>query len=305
MAVHVTQADVADRAAACRLLASARPGPLQEEAALRYQSLLSSGEFDPAGLFVARDRYGGLHGAMLVQPLAGALGLAWPPRGLSRPDQHRIEDELVSVALGWLRGRGVKVCQAFGAEADRGNFTALERNGFRRITSVTYRRRAIDRNNDRFDSTRSPLTFEAFNPDHREQIASVVLATYDGSLDCPELTGSRSNEELLAGFSGVLSPCPRWWFVARHDTEAVGVILLEVGTEPGALDLSYLGLIPGVRGRGWSHSMARYAIGFAAAEENSTLTLSVDVRNEPALRLYARHGFREYDRRDVYLLSWS
>lgn len=305
MAVHITPAGVSDLAAACRLLASARPGPLQEAAALRFQALLTSGEFDPAGLFVARDRQSDLRGAILVQSLAGALGLAWPPRAVAGIDGCRIEDELVSVALGWLRGRGVKVCQVFGAETERAEFAALERHGFRRVTSVTYLRRVIDRNNDLFDPVGSPLTFEPFDPDHRERIAPVVLATYEGSCDCPELTGSRNDEDLLAGFSGMLSTLPRWWFVARHATEAVGVVLFEAGTEPATLELNYLGLVPGVRGRGWSHSMARYAIGFAAAEGQSALTLSVDGRNEPALRLYARHGFREYDRRDVYLVSWS
>ena len=34
------------------------------------------------------------------------------------------------------------------------------------------------------------------------------------------------------------------------------------------------------------------------------VTLSVDARNDPALRLYHRHGFRMLDRKDVYLALW-
>jgi mycothiol synthase len=35
------------------------------------------------------------------------------------------------------------------------------------------------------------------------------------------------------------------------------------------------------------------------------LTVSVDARNEPAMKLYARHGFTEYDRREVWLACFG
>ena len=304
MGIQITPATRNDLVAACQILAAARPGPLQESGAARYHDLFLSGEFDLAGLFVARDRPGQICGAMLVQVLPGALGLAWPPRAFSSTDRRYLEDELTAVACGWLRSQGVKVCQVFGIGADREDFAALERHGFRYITEVTHLRREINTTQDRFNPVGTPLEFEPFDPNARERIASILLGTYEGSQDCPELTGARTAEELLSGFSGLITPLPRWWFLARHGGEPVGVILFEVGTEPAVLELNYVGLIPDVRGRGWSSWMVRFALGFAAAEGSSAVTLSVDTRNEPARRLYARHGFREYDRRKVYLASW-
>src|SRR3954447_13036879 len=107
--VTVSPPTPAELTAACTALFAHRRG------AERCRDLVCTGELDPAGLFVAKDDHGVIRGAVLVQTLPGAMGLAWPPRAEPGPDQRTIEDELVSVACGWLRGRGVKVCQAFAA----------------------------------------------------------------------------------------------------------------------------------------------------------------------------------------------
>src|SRR5688500_3095543 len=67
-----------------------------------------------SGVFVARDANGRLHAAALVQALPGALGVAWPPRG----DSRAAVDAATAAACEWLRGRGVKVCQAFAAASE-------------------------------------------------------------------------------------------------------------------------------------------------------------------------------------------
>src|SRR5437868_2938864 len=67
-----------------------------------------------SGLFVARDSTGRLRAAALVQALPGALGVAWPPRG----DSPGALDAVTAAACEWLRGRGVKVCQAFAAASE-------------------------------------------------------------------------------------------------------------------------------------------------------------------------------------------
>jgi ribosomal protein S18 acetylase RimI-like enzyme len=288
------------------MLASARPGSVQESAGARYLDLFASGEFDRAGLFVAFDEGGAMCGAMLAQSLPGALGLAWPPRAERGPDQRAVEDELVAAACGWVRTRGVKVCQVFGAEDERADLEPLERGGFSRITQVTHLRKDIEPGEGRsFDPASCPLAFDRYDAGRRETIAATLLATYEGSLDCPELNGSRTADELLAGFTGPLPMQAEWWFLAHDGGEPVGVVLLDAGIEPGVLELSYLGLVPPARGRGWGEWMLKFSVDVAIEEGCRAVTTSVDVRNEPARRLYARHGFRECDRRDVYLIAWD
>jgi ribosomal protein S18 acetylase RimI-like enzyme len=50
--------------------------------------------------------------------------------------------------------------------------------------------------------------------------------------------------------------------------------------------------------------MVRLALVIAAQEGAKVLGLSVDARNEPAIRLYSRSGFIETGRREVYLRHW-
>ena len=96
-------------------------------------------------------------------------------------------------------------------------------------------------------------------------------------------------------------PAGPFWSLARDGGAAVGVVMLARGEAPAAADVSYLGLVPAVRGRGLGKGLVRFALARAAALGFRTLTLSVDVRNDPAVRLYRGHGFRVYDWRDVYL----
>jgi ribosomal protein S18 acetylase RimI-like enzyme len=286
--------------AACGALFAHLTGSDRDHRAARCRELLTSGELDPSGMFVARDEHGAVRGAMLVQPLPGALGLAWPPR--AEAGCEPTADALVSAACGWLRSRGVKVCQVFAAEGD--DLAALDRHEFRHVTQVVHMRRGVDANRERDDGPPSPLIRPAADSP-ADLFTDTLMKTYDGSLDCPELTGPRTAAEVLDGHrpaDGV--PADRFWYLAWSAAEPVGVVLFDVGTEPGALELSYLGVVPSARGRGLGGELVRFAVAHAAAAGCPALTLSVDARNGPAARLYRRHGFREYDRREVLLAAW-
>ena len=69
-------------------------------------------------------------------------------------------------------------------------------------------------------------------------------------------------------------------------------------------ELTYIGVVPGARGRGFGADLLNYAMAAAGLEGVAVLNVSVDARNTPAMRLYARHKFAEYDRRGVWLAAW-
>jgi len=284
-----------DLAAACRVLANTRPALARADAARRFLDLLRSGEFDPDGLFVTRGAGGTVRGAVLAQTLHGALGLLFPPRTV--PSRAADADPLLAAALGWLRTRGVKVCQSFAPSGDLADEPTLTRAGFRHVTAVVHLRRSLA---DEPEPS-GPLAFEPVDDANRTAFTAALLASHDGSLDCPELTGARTDAELLDGFRAPPPARPEWRTLVRHAGEPVGVVMLEPGSEVGAVELSYLGLVPAARGRGWGEPLLRSALRAAVADDARALTLSVDARNGPARRLYERHGFREADRREVFL----
>jgi ribosomal protein S18 acetylase RimI-like enzyme len=135
------------------------------------------------------------------------------------------------------------------------------------------------------------------------ELRRLLLATHEGTRDCPELDDSRTPDEVFAGFCpGGSVGCSRWHTIDDY-SDPVGVLLLDEGIEPLTLDLSYLGIVPAARRRGFGWTAVGFALRIAAESDYRALTLSVDARNEPALRLYRRHGFIETERRGVWLLQ--
>lgn len=56
------------------------------------------------------------------------------------------------------------------------------------------------------------------------------------------------------------------------------------------VELVYLGVAPAYRGQKLGDAMMRRAFATAASIGSRRLSLAVDSKNEPALRLYRRHG---------------
>jgi ribosomal protein S18 acetylase RimI-like enzyme len=264
----------------------------------RRLDALASDDPDPTGLFVARDGAGRACGAMLVQAMRGGLGVAWPPRG----ENADVENALVIAASNWLRERGAKVCQAFATVDEHPKTIPLERNGFRRITQLVFMRGETTSSTPRCTPSTCPLAFVADALPFTEAFRTTLLATHEGTLDCPELNLGRTNDELLVGFTDVTPGTE--WYLAIHDNAPIGVVVLAPGAEPKTGELSYLGVVPAVRGRGFGAELVKFATAQALISQASALTLSVDGRNEPALRLYRQHGFVETDRREVFLARW-
>ena len=60
-----------------------------------------------------------------------------------------------------------------------------------------------------------------------------------------------------------------------------------------AIELIYLGLTPASRGRGLGNLLMHQTIHAATQSSARQLTLAVDSRNAPALKLYHKHGLRQ------------
>lgn len=280
--------------AVCRRLVSVRPPTERDRAVQRHLELFDSGELDPAGLFAVRTPHGTIRGAMLVQEMPGAMGLAWPPAVERGRDREAIEDSLAAATCEWLRSRGVKICQAFARVEERELFASLERNGFPLLTKLVEMRYALADD----QVAQCSCTIESVNESNRTAFAAALLASFEGSLDCPEAAGDRTRAEQLAGYTesgrgGELR------FLTRVEGEPAGVLLLE-GNE-----LTYLGIVPRFRRRGLGSELVRFALHSAQNAGRDSLVLSVDERNRPARQLYETLGFQASGVRLVFLANWS
>ncbi len=144
--------------------------------------------------------------------------------------------------------------------------------------------------------------------------------SYIDTLDCPELCGLRTIEDVLVSHKGVGQLDPRLWWLVLHEGQAAGCVMFTPVRETDSVELVYLGLGPELRGLGlgklllreaieavevWWHSAQRRANAGAGASAGASdvvaasrvgnlsggITLAVDVRNVPALKLYRAAGF--------------
>jgi mycothiol synthase len=272
-----------------------------EERAERCRDVFAVGDYDPEGLFVAKNAAGDISGVALVQVLPGALGLAWPPRG----ESCEIEDNLTQVACDWLRESGVKVCQAFGTSLERSGMAPLERNGFKCVTQLVYLRRDVDLDSGWDIEPQLHVNCSPGTGSLTQEQQDALLASQEDTLDCPELNGLRTPEEVLSSYFPGNQSNNCWWLTNGVEDKPVGVLLFDKGPEPSVLELSYLGLIPSARGRGLGGTALAHANRIAGESGYCFVSVTVDARNEPALRLYQRYGFVETERRDVYLAVWG
>lgn len=276
-------------------------GPVgdQDLRAENCRAAFAAGDYDPAGLFVARDELGGLSGVALMQVMPGALGVAWPSRGIDA----ETEDCVTQAAITWLRERGVKVCQAFASSTTE--MAALERNGFRNVTQLVYMQRPVDLQSGWGGRPRFPVRCRPGTSVLSLEQIEVLLATHEGTLDCPELNGLRTREEVIHSYFAGNQPNSIWWLTSGEGDRLIGVLLFDQGLAANVLELSYLGVVPALRGRGVGETALGLVNQIAGKCGYQSVSVTVDARNRPALGLYEKHGFVESDRRQVFLAIWS
>jgi len=132
-----------------------------------------------------------------------------------------------------------------------------------------------------------------FIPHHSisaEPWGQLVESTYVDTLDVPELNGLRNIESTLAGYASTISGIPQSWWIVRCSDADIGCLLL-TPTQYSCCELTYVGIKPEWRGKGLSKIIMNFARDWALQNAPDGITLAVDLRNAPAIRLYQAYGF--------------
>jgi ribosomal protein S18 acetylase RimI-like enzyme len=253
--------------------------------------LLQTGFFDPRGIWIER-RGGGVCGVQICVPLGGGSFLFWLPE-----TRRSNTDALVVAALAWCREQHGKLAQAIVAPADAVRVTPLVRHGFLRVTQLQYLEHALR------DVPHQPvetLCCERYSAGNATLFRETLARSYTGTLDCPELNGVRTVDDVLEGYEAARAGRRAPWWLLRVGEDAVGVVIL-TELPDGPWDLSYVGIVPEHRRKGLARAATRRALAAARDARASQMLLAVDVRNTPARQLYLSVGFVPSDERDVYL----
>ena len=256
---------------------------------------------DLSGLWIARKR-GKIVGVLLTQSLAGKAAAIWAPEVVEGWGRAATARRLLSASLDHLRAEGFRIAQALVDESAPARASAdLGRAGMARITVLDYLERDVTPPIN-LPRPRRDLSWRSYRPDSEAEFRAVLLATYAGTLDMPELEGVRSLDDVIAGHRAAGRFDPSRWLIGRVDGEpdASVVILLSALPDRDAWEIAYLGLTPAARGRGIGLASLEFARTLATPHARR-LELAVDRRNTPAVRLYQSAGFLPFDHRAVHL----
>ncbi len=137
-----------------------------------------------------------------------------------------------------------------------------------------------------------------FDESRRELFARTAERTLIDSADCRFLSGLRTGADLLAAHAGREGMDPKLWFVAAVDGVPVGVLLLRSegpqslsGSLSSSGEISYLGVVPEMRGAGWGKRLVEQGVATAISREWVALGTALDSTNNYAKSVYESSGF--------------
>jgi GNAT superfamily N-acetyltransferase len=264
--------------------------------------LIHTGELNREGILVLREG-SDLLGATVCVAIPGGGGLIWPPGCVEGPHRVIWEDRLVQEACRWLTQHGVKIAQALLAPEEHVLAAPLERNGFRCITTLWYMSHDL---NVPVQHLNTPvrLRFQTYGPQTQALFHKTLADTYVGTLDCPEVNGVRTIEEVIAGHRSQGRYNPEHWWLAWWGDRPAGVLIITEILESNDWEVAYMGVAAFARNQGFGREILLKGLFEARAAEVARVTLSVDARNLSAWKLYRGVGFEPTDRRAVYLAVW-
>ncbi|MGH7177853.1 MAG: GNAT family N-acetyltransferase [Tepidisphaeraceae bacterium] len=288
---------------ALRLVLAGPNGLASDEQVLDFLSHAVARGADINALWVARDQRT-LHWALLPVASPGRTMLLVSPTRLLPGTPVESVARLITAVCADYALRGTKLVQAL-LDPDEHSVREIYKScGFVELAELLYLHRAVG------DSVVEPdlpagFSVETYSAANHAEFSAVILASYRGSLDCPGLNGVRDVEDILDGHKSTGIFDPRLWFLLREQGVARGALLLNRTAHDESLELVYLGLSPETRGRGAGDALMKLAIAGVRRTGRSLLSLAVDAKNQPALRLYFRHGMKRMGNRLALLRDLS
>ncbi|MEX0654457.1 MAG: GNAT family N-acetyltransferase [Phycisphaeraceae bacterium] len=243
-------------------------------------------------LWVAQE-HGKLQAAVLIVPCPGRSAMLFCSPATSWPDTE-LTVELLRTACEAQSPDALRLIQCLLDPPHRRLAGVLRDAGFWDLATLKYMQRRIDRRPaPRAAQLLPDYRLHRWTDAHRDRFARAILASYEQTLDCPDLRGVRTIDDVIAGHQAAGTFRPEMWLAVYDHDHPVAVMLINDVGHIDACELVYLGIALPYRGRGLGKQLVEHGIDLAHARGRTSMILAVDERNEPAMRLYRSAGFRE------------
>jgi ribosomal protein S18 acetylase RimI-like enzyme len=276
---------------AMRLILATESGLAGDEQVLDFLSFCLERKIDTNGTWIAIHD-GRIVWSMLPSISPGKTMLIFTPLVQFTQTPQAAIGELADALCQHHAQRGVQLCQML-IDPAAGNILNLYRDaGFTELAELVYLQKAVRKSRTDLPMFPGSFSLKEYSPQTHGEFARAIQSSYQQSMDCPALNGMREIDDVITGHQATGEFDPRLWWVLSESDSPRAVLLLSRVTNGSALELVYLGLTPEARGRGIGDLLMQQALASAARDGRENLSLAVDSRNQPALRLYFRHGLR-------------
>ena len=296
------------RAGAARLVATDQSDP--RAATERFIASAGDHGIDLGLMWGVVDRSTRVREVVLVVPGAGATAMMFcskPDRRAGRDDGHAARVAAIRGACAGIADAApsrVRVMQCLPEPHEVWAHRACDAAGMTTIGRLDYLRRPFKRADAENDPGAPPddVTVRSADEIRPEALDSTLITalerSYVETLDCPELSGMRTTDDILASHRGTGVYDPALWSIAYVNGEPEGCLLLTRCPEFSTVELVYIGLSPKLRGRRFGQWFMSHGLAQAAMHApRHDVTCAVDARNLPAQRLYERLGFTRFAER--------
>ena len=240
-------------------------------------------------------------------------GVGGGPPEASRDRATAIREAVRLASHGY--GAKAHLIQALAQPRERWAAASFEMAGLKRLTDLYYLAKSLQIRESAGEVAAGtpiqPLNDSAWpagisvramdgSPEAERDLRRALEASYEDTLDCPELAGMRTLDDIIAAHRDVGTFDPALWWLVEREGMLEGCVLLNKCPAQSCVELVYVGISPSVRGLGLGRMLLQRAIA-ASSAHGRELRCAVDARNAPARRLYAALGFRETERRVAYV----
>jgi ribosomal protein S18 acetylase RimI-like enzyme len=229
-------------------------------------------------------------GTCLWVPSAGRTAMLFAPALSEFPEAAAAVEQCVRAALQDARTADVNLVQVMLEPADAAGKTVFASAGLTQLATLTYMERRPPLQPPVYELPPG-IRLEPYSAATHAQFRTAIAESYDHTMDCPQLSGLRDVEDVIAGHKAVGPFDPNLWSLLLEGDQPAGCLLLSEIPARRGLELVYLGLSPRVRGRGLGRILMLRVLGIASRRNMDVATLAVDAANTPAVRLYRRCGY--------------
>ena len=291
---HISDNEI-DASVRLMISGSREPEAIDQEEIGRFKDTASTIRCNLACQIIALDQ-DKIIGCLLYFPSPDASALITMPKFLAKYNNDKNVAAILHCCIKEIPKDKVDIIQTFIDPSNIKDLKLLTEAGFSFFGDIILMKRQPSVE-DIHISLSKEIEWRNYSGGNHTDFLRVLKETYEGTLDFVRLPRSKDIEKIVAGHKSIRLFREDCWFSAHKKGSPVGVLLLNYLPFRKSFNLTYMGVVKDMRGKGYGKELVKKAIQICSGEQKTEITLAVDPENIPAYRIYKEMGFEEKEKK--------